>query len=143
MADVWRIDAVALDWSPVRPLPATPLRLVSATGPSGEDVRDEIGADDRHYTVLLPPDRLDLAFAAGRVPAGRRVAYAVAARGYLMEWDPPAAEARPLAPASWVPAAQRIETLKEILRHRDLALAPAYEAWRRSRVRGTGREASP
>jgi hypothetical protein len=98
-------------------------------------MRGEIGADDGRYAILVPPDRLDLAFASGRFPADRRVAYTVAARGYLMEWDPPEAADRSNAPASWMPADRRIETLKEILRHRDLALAPAYEEWRRSRTR--------
>jgi len=133
MADVWRIDAISLDWGDREPLPVTPLRLVSARDPSGRDVRDELGADDARYTILLTPDRIALAYAAP-VRRGHRVAYAVAARGYLMEWDPPHSGDGTNVPAAWSPE-DRITMLEQMLRHRDLVLGPAYAEWRRSRSR--------
>ncbi len=135
MADVWRIDAISADWSDARPLPMTRVDLRSAIGPSGEDLRKALGADDDRYAILLPPDRVDLAFAATESKTGARVAYAVAARGYLMEWDPPAAEDGSTAPGSGLPADRRIAFLEELLKHRDLALGPVYEDWRKLRVR--------
>jgi hypothetical protein len=135
MADVWRIDALAFDGGEARPLPMTRLGLVSAKGTAGAGVRGDLDADDRNYAILVPPDRIDLSFAAGRPAAGGRVAYAVAARGFLMEWDPARASDSPAAPASWVPAADRIELLKKLLSNRDLALGAAYEEWRRSHAR--------
>ena len=135
MADVWKIDAISAEWGDAEPLPMTPVDLLSAIGPSNEDLRDEIGADDGHYAILLPPDQVDLTFAAARPPAGGRVAYAVAGRGYLHEWEPRGADSGRTMVASWVPEEGRIEFLKELLKHRELALEPVYETWRAARAR--------
>lgn len=135
MADVWRIDALTVDWHDARPLPMSRLDLRSATGPSGEDLRSEIAADDDRYALLLPPERVDLAFASGAKRRGGKVAYAVAARGYLMEWEPPVADDNRALPGAGAPADRRIAFLTELLEHRDLALAPVYEEWRKLRAR--------
>lgn len=133
MADVWKFDAISAEWGDAEPLPMTPVEMVSAIGPSSEDLRDAIGADDGQYAILLPPDRVDFTFVAA--PGGGRVAYAVAGRGYLHEWEPRGADAGRTMLASWVPEEGRIEFLKELLKHRDLALEPVYEAWKKARVR--------
>ena len=135
MADMWKIDALSADWSDASPLPMTSVELRSAVGPLGEDVRNEIGADDTQYAILLPPDRVDLTFAAAPAEAGDRVAYAVAARGYLLEWEPRPAGDGSTALASFVPDERKIAFLKEALRHRELALEPVYEEWRKLRAR--------
>ena len=135
MADVWKIDALSADWGGAQPLPMTPVKLLSATGPAGEDLLSDLEADDARYAILLPPDQVDLTFAAGRLEAGRRLAYAAAGRGYLLEWDLPLAEKGSASLASLVPEAQRIEFVKELLRHRELALQPMYEEWRKVRAR--------
>lgn len=135
MADVWRIDAISAEWGDAQPLPMTPLRMLSAIGPAGEDLRDDIRADDGRYAIMLPPDRVDLTFAAARPAAGSRVAYAVAGRGYLHEWEPRRMAGGISSFASQVPEEGRIEFLKEMLKHRQLALAPMYEAWRTIRAR--------
>ena len=135
MADVWRIDALSVDWHAARPLPMSRVDLRSATGPSGEDLRGEIAADDGRYALLLPPDRVDLAFASGDSRRDERVAYAVAARGYLIEWEPRLAEDGPVLPSAVVPAGQRISFLADLLEHRNLALRPVYEEWRELRAR--------
>ena len=135
MADVWRIDAVSADWGDARPLPMASVKLLSAIGPSGEDMKGAIGVDDHRYAVLLPPDQVDLTFEVSRRKAGSRVAYAVAGRGYLLEWDRSVTDGGATSLASLVPEAGRIEFLKEVLKHRDLALQPVYEAWRMTRTR--------
>jgi hypothetical protein len=134
MADVWKIDAIAADWTDAPELPMTPVKLLSAVGPDGEDLAPLIGADDTHYAVLLPPDRVELNFAAPAREAGARVAYAVAGRGYLHEWDPENAAAGTESVA-WAPGERRLDLVKELLKHREIALRPAYEEWRA--VRGT------
>jgi len=126
LADVWKIDALAMQWGEAKPLATTPLELVAATGPDGRDVREDIVADDRRYEVLVPPDQIDLVF---RGPPGEaRVAFAMAARGYLHEWDP--IDTRPVADTDGRTDAERIAFLKQLLQHRDLVLGPVYEAWR-------------
>jgi hypothetical protein len=135
MADVWRIDALAAEWGDSRPLPMQSLDMLSAVGPAGEDVRDALGRDDERRAVLLPPDRVELAFSAARPSQARgRVVYAVTARGYLHEWDP-----RPQgddAVAGFLPISEEhpIEILKRLLDHRDQVLQPVYETWRRTRT---------
>ena len=128
-----RIDALSADWGDSRPLPMQSLDMLSAAGPAGEDFRDALGADDERRAVLLPPDRVELAFAAARPQGGGRVVYAVAARGYLHEWDP-----RPRgddAVVGFLPISEErpIEILKQLLDHRDQVLQPVYETWRRTR----------
>jgi len=135
MADVWRIDAIAVDWGDARTLAMTPLRLESATGPGNEDLRRDLAEDDRHYAILVPPDRVDLAFSDRDAGSGARVAYAVSGRGYLMEWDPPRDAGGVTALASAVPADARIALLEEGLKHRELILEPAYQRWRKQRAR--------
>ena len=135
MADVWKLDAVSAEWGDAQPLPMVAVPMLSAIGPEGEDLRDAIGADDGHYSILLPPDRVEFRFAAARPPAGGRVAYAVAGRGYLHEWAPRVADAGPTLLASWAPAGGRMEFLKELLKHRETALEPMYESWRKVRER--------
>ena len=135
MADVWTIDRLAADWTVAHALRSSPVPLVSATGPSGEDVREELGSDDAHYEILLPPDRVNLAFAATRSPGGEKWAYVVAGRGYLHEWDPETASTAPAAFPASADADASIEFLKELLKHRELALQPVYDAWRAARLR--------
>ncbi len=135
MADVWRIDAISVDWTDVRPLPMTRVALRSAVGPAGEDLRDDLEADDGRYAILLPPDRIDLTF-AGRAPKARgRVAYAVAVRGHLIEWDPPAAERAFQPPGPAVPSDRRIAVLEDLLGQRELTLGMAYADWLPLRTR--------
>jgi len=134
MADAWRIDAISIDWDEARPLPMTRVELQSAAGPAGEDLRGELAADDDRYAVLLPPDRVDLAFAPAEPRAGSRIAYAIRARGYLMEWDPPALKHGSVAAASWSASDRRIGHLEAVLRDRNLALGPAYAEWRKLRA---------
>jgi hypothetical protein len=133
LADVWRIDALSIDWTKASPLPMTPLEMLSATGPEGEDLRSSIGGDDDRYAVLVPPDRVELEYAARGVAPAARVRYVVAGRGYLHEWVPEATAPAPAMPASWVPEERRIDFLKEMLKHREVVLQPVYEEWRRAR----------
>jgi hypothetical protein len=135
MADVWKVDAIAAEWGDVLPLPMMRADMLSAIGPAGEDLREAIGADDDQYAILLPPDRVELAFTAARPPDGGRVAYAVAGRGYLHEWAPRVTDATRTLLASQVPEEGPIEFLKELLKHRELALEPVYEAWKKVRAR--------
>lgn len=134
MADVWRLDALAMEWGAAPPLPMTRVPFKSATGPAGEDARDDLAAKDGRYAVLLSSDRIDLEFAAPGSTARDRVAWAASARGYLMEWDAPESGEVAASSVASIPPGQRLAMLEELLAHRDLALAPAYEAWRATRA---------
>ncbi|HET7497387.1 MAG TPA: hypothetical protein VFM00_03735 [Candidatus Eisenbacteria bacterium] len=129
MADVWKIDALAADWTEAAPLTMEPMTLLRAAGPDGEDLSDALRGDDDRYAILVPPDRVELAYEARSRAPGNRVVYAVAGRGYLHEWTPEGVAEN----ASWAPDEGRLALLKELLKHRDLALRPVYEEWRSAR----------
>lgn len=129
MADVWKLDRLAVDWTSVSELPKKRLELVQAKGPKGEDVRGLLRAPDRRYAILLPPDTVELTYAAG---TGSRIVYAVAGTGYLHEWISQGNGGSAL-PVSWVPEAGRIDFLGEMLTHRDVTLSLVYEEWKRTR----------
>ena len=132
MADVWKIDALSMDWTDAKPLPMKRVKLLSAIGPEGEDVRNLIDRDDDRYAILVPPDRVELTYAAA---SGARVVYAVAGRGYLHEWIPEGSKSGLVTPVSWVPEERRIDFLKELMKHRELALEPVYQEWRQARTK--------
>jgi hypothetical protein len=131
MADVWKLDRLAMDWSDVAELTKKRLEFVQTRGPQGEDVRELLRAPDRRYAILLPPDQVELTYTAG---SGKRLVYAVAGTGYLHEWIPQRGDGAAL-PISWVPEARRIDFLGEMLKHRDVTLSLVYEEWRRTRAK--------
>ncbi len=135
LADVWKLDAITVDWSVATTLPMEPVPLSSAIGPQGEDLRDVIGGADGRHAVLLPPERVELTFASIQSTPRKRVAYALAGRGYLHPWEPDAAVAGIEPLILPVPEERRVELLKEFLRHRDLALEAVYDEWRKVRAR--------
>jgi hypothetical protein len=133
MADVWKLDALTMDWTQASALPMKRLQLLSAVGPQDLDMRGLLDQSDGRYAILLPPDRIELTYA----PAlGARVVYAVEGRGYLHEWIPRSATSGLVATVSWVPEERRLDFLKDLLlEHRDVALGPIYEEWRRERLK--------
>jgi hypothetical protein len=133
MADVWKLDALTMDWTQASALPMKRLQLLSAVGPQDLDMRGLLDQSDGRYAILLPPDRIELSYA----PAlGARVVYAVEGRGYLHEWIPRSATSGLVATVSWVPEERRLDFLKDLLlQHRDVALGPIYEEWRRERLK--------
>jgi hypothetical protein len=133
MADVWKVDAIAADWTAASPLPMRPVDLLSAVGPAGDDLRQLIQEDDDRYAILFPPDRVELSFAAAEGTPGARIAYAVAGRGYLHEWIPEGSGDGVTSLAAMVPRERRIDFLKELLKHREIVLQPVYEEWAKGR----------
>jgi hypothetical protein len=137
MADVWKIDAIQADWTPASPLPMRRLDLLSAVDPGGKDLRPLLQSDDDRYAILFPPDRVELRYSSGE-SAGTRLVYAVSGRGYLREWIPETRGESAAALASMVHPERRIDFIKELLKHRDLVLAPAYQDW----IRRSNRESA-
>lgn len=131
LADVWRIDAIQADWTEASPLPMRQVDLLSAIGPAGEDLRASLAANDGSYAILLPPDRVEMRFAAATAAPGNRVFYAVAGGGYLHEWVPQETGEAVASISAMLPGERRIEFLKEMLKRRDLVLQTVYEEWAR------------
>lgn len=136
MKDVWKLDAVGVDWTPVKPLEQKPVTFLSALGPDSTDVSEQIGAADNTYVTLLPPDKIDLAlnpFPPSTPHA--KVVYALTVRGYLHEWIAKG-DAVSSTWAGSLPHGQRVNFLKMLLKQKSMFLPPIYAAWKERRETG-------
>lgn len=133
LADMWKLDAVALDWTPVEPLKPHPLAMRRARQSEGGSVSRALGARDGDYTVLLPGESIELEFQKHRQSHGTTVAYALEATGYLYEW--PLEDRVPRHPV-YEPVAyeagrhDRVSVVNFLIRHKELFLPLVYERWR-------------
>lgn len=130
MTDVWRIDAVSVDFSPARPISLHPLKMISVTSSDGMDWQNAITLADSSYALILPPHHLDISFDAGITLHMQKPVYTLAAQGYLYEWFPAAAE----SPASMfastsITGDNRVELFKTLIQQKDMLLPAIYAKW--------------
>jgi hypothetical protein len=133
LTDVWRIDAVTLDASPVETLPMHELPMTAADGSRGNDMRQLLADADSRYAVLLPPEHVDIAFDASQTAIMRSPVYIVSAQGYLYEWFPTPEEGSADGLTALLQGHERIALLKSVLRNREIFLPPIYREWREDR----------
>lgn len=89
LTDVWHIDAVSIENSSTKPLNMINADLLSITSSNNyKGVRQAISENDSSYTIILPPDYLDLEFDAEKSLSMQNPQYIFSARGYLYEWFP-------------------------------------------------------
>ncbi len=130
LADSWRIDSVAVDWTPAEPLPVHLVDMRAAEHSEAGSVMGDLRRGDERYSVLLPGQRIDMSFPAYRPGPNRKVAYALEVRGFLYEW-PPAAEVAAIG-ATFIPASlgsDRLAVVNDLVRHRDAFLPLVYARW--------------
>ena len=130
MMDVWHIDALSVDISSGKPLLKQPLKLASAINSRDSTVQQAVGNTDSVYTILLPPDHIDVTFDSSPSDTMLHPVYVFSAQGYLYEWLPPAKTLSPSIIPGWVDATDRIAMLKYLIRHQDLFLPQIYAMWR-------------
>jgi len=130
LTDVWRIDAVQIDFSTVKPIPLRPLSLASVKASDGNDWGRALANYDTSYAILFPPNHLDLTFDASTSTTMRKPLYVFAARGYLYEWLPSATPGNPSASTSSIGADVRIELFKSLINHKEFFLPSVYAEWR-------------
>jgi len=132
LADVWNIDAVGIDWTPVGPLQPAGMKLLSAQRPDGQSVADDLGTADSRYVVVLPGQQVDCRFGSMKGRPGKKVIYALGVQGYLYEW-PVEEQARSpkILPVSM---GMKVGILKTMLRNRNVILPPIYEEWNREQA---------
>ncbi len=63
LADVWKIDAVSLDWTEVKKLDKELVPLISVDGQLSENQLELIHEKDDQYAILLPSQNIDLTYA--------------------------------------------------------------------------------
>ena len=138
LADVWKLDAVNVDWTPVQPLKTREALLLSAVGPGERDVSAALCKADSQYVVVLPPEQIELTFQSVSPSPGKKITYALNAQGYLYEWFPEKKQEGPLAVAMLIPEAGKIAYLKTLLGFKSLFLPPIYSGWRQAKLRNPG-----
>ena len=129
LADVWKIDAVQMDWTPVKPLKSVPVQLVSAIDPGNKEVSSALAFPDNNYVTLLPPEEIELTFKSIIPSSGKKVVYAISAQGYLYEWMPDIRDRNISSQKILVPENQRIQYIKDLVQQRSLFLTPIYAEW--------------
>jgi hypothetical protein len=134
MTDVWKLDAVNVDWTPVQPLKTREVQMLSAVGPGKRDVSAAIRKADTQYVVVLPPDQIELTFRSVSPSPGKKITYALNAQGYLYEWFPEKKQEGRVALAKLIPKAGKIAYLKTLLRVKPLFLPPVYSEWRQAKL---------
>jgi hypothetical protein len=133
LADMWELDAVALDWTPVESLTPHPLVMRCATQTKAGSVSEHLVARDGNYTVLLPGDCIEMEFDGRQSSPGRTVTYALEATGYLYEWPQENSLPRrsPFETVSYIPEqADPLEVVNFLIRHEELLRPLVYERWR-------------
>ena len=133
LADVWKIDAANMDWTPVQPLTYKPVDLVSATGPSKKDIMPLLKENDDRYTVLVPQQQIDLTFQSPHSERNKKISYVLKTRGYLHEWFIQADD-EDLSFSGFIPDDTKISYLKNLLQNKNLFLPLVYSEWKNSRI---------
>lgn len=133
LTDVWRIDAVSIDYTSVEPFALHPLEMTSVNISTGMDWRDAISFADSSYALLLPPDYMDITFDSTPVLDMQNPVYVFAAQGYLYEWFPVLEEPVQLVMLNEMTGNDRIELLKLLIQKKDLFLPPLYARWKKER----------
>jgi hypothetical protein len=131
LTDVWRIDAVAMDFSAETPIPTLPLKMVSVKASDGQNWEAAVAGSDSTYALILPPNYLDVAFDAARVKEMQHPVYAFAAKGFLYEWLPSSPTQAPSPTAEATQGGNRVELFRMIIQHKDLFLPAIYAEWRK------------
>ncbi len=130
MTDVWKIDAVSMDFSEVEQIKGEQVPLVSATL-SGEDNSNKIISSDNYYSVLLPGDKMYLKFYDKYFSSDTR--YFIMVSGYLYEWYVKDSGSNSDFLASKSTGASRFKLFKLILNNKNLLLPPVYSEWEKVR----------
>jgi hypothetical protein len=134
LTDVWKLDAVNVDWTPVQPLKTREAPLLSAVGPGKRDVSAALRKADSQYVVVLPPEQIELTFRSVPPSPGKKVSYALNAQGYLYEWVPEKKQEGGVALAKLIPKAEKIAYLKTLLKVKSLFLPPIYSECRQAKL---------
>jgi hypothetical protein len=134
LTDVWKLDAVNVDWTPVQPLKTREAPLLSAVGPGKRDVSAALSKADSQYVVVLPPEQIELTFRSVPPSPGKKITYALNAQGYLYEWFPEQKQEGRVALAGLIPGAGKIAYLKTLLKVKSLFLPPIYSEWRQAKL---------
>ena len=130
LADVWKIDAVQVDWTAVKKINGQKIPLISADGPFVADLSGRIEAFDNQYTVLLPSQKIDLDFNSPAPVENKKYLYVLRVGGYLYEWLPCGTADSQFADMNSFTGMNKVNWVKALLRQRELLLPLLYSGWK-------------
>lgn len=130
LTDVWRIDAVEMDFTPAKPIPVQPLKMLSVTSSDSKNWNEAVAAMDSQYALVLPPNHIDIAFDPAPAMRMRHPVYVSAVQGYLYEWLPSAKSPASPVSAAGIDGSDRIAMLQLLMHQKDVFLPSIYSAWR-------------
>jgi hypothetical protein len=131
LTDVWCIDAVSIDFSPVQPLSMHSLKMISVKSSDKNNWENAIKSNDSLYALILPPNYIDIHFDSVPVLEMRKPIYILAIQGYLYEWFSKPKESADNFVATEMSSGDRVAMLKLLVQQKDLFLPPIYARWRR------------
>ncbi|TAL70725.1 MAG: hypothetical protein EPN82_01565 [Bacteroidetes bacterium] len=135
LSDVWRLDAVSVDFSPVKPLQLQALEMNSVSASDNRDWEKAIKSNDSSYALILPLDYFDIHFNPVIALGMKNPVYVFAAQGYLYEWFPTQTESAMSVFSDTMKGVDRIAILKLLLdKQRNFFLTHIYEGWRKSNL---------
>jgi hypothetical protein len=129
LTDVWKIDGIQIDWTPVQYLTKKPATLISALSKKYKDISDKISVSDNQYLVLLPPESIELIYNSEKSADNKKLVYILNAQGYLYEWFPPASGKATNALSLSIPSSYKVGYIKNLIRNKSLFLPPIYSQW--------------
>ena len=131
LTDVWRIDAVSIDFSPVRPLSLHSLKMISVKSSDKNNCENAIKSNDSLYALILPPNYIDIHFESVPVLEMRKPIYILAIQGYLYEWFSNPKESTDNLVATEMSSGDRVAMLKLLVQQKNIFLPPIYARWQR------------
>ena len=126
MSDVWKIDALSIDYSDVQSMEAAEVPLQTGEV-SGQRIEDKILRRDGNYQVLLPGDKIDLKFYDEYSTQNSR--YFLNVAGYLYEWYVKKPNTNENFLSFMPQGISRLNFLKLMLNNKELLLYPMYYEW--------------
>ncbi|MBI5022338.1 MAG: hypothetical protein HZB59_12960 [Ignavibacteriales bacterium] len=129
LADVWKLDRIQIDWTPTQQLIPKSIKIISAIGPNQTDYSAPLAEVDDNYTVLLPPESIELNYEAIKPETNKKMVYILGAQGYLHEWFPQNISDQSYLTNLQIPAVQRIDYLNILLGNKSMFLPPIYAEW--------------
>jgi hypothetical protein len=129
LADVWKIDAIYMDWTEVKKLEKMELPRLSVEGNLSMNETHVIEKNDEHYAVLMPSQFIDLTYGNQKASEEKKGCFALDVSGYLYEWTPNNYGASLFSGISGLDDHKRVEFVRQLLDHREILLPPLYADW--------------
>lgn len=139
LTDVWKLDAVTIDWGYANPLRTKEIRLQTAIHSSGNDVSKELWKNDDQYIVNFPPNEILLSCNAVKPVHGKKIVYALDARGYLYEWIGYSDSVSGHHSHPNIFPSGKLSYVKSLLRNKHIVLPFIYEEWKNIKAKSEAR----